>query len=493
MWFIYFFIDMPTFTVIFRNGDKAILSPQIITAKSEAGVGYVCGSYLRFLPWTIANRITFDVVPHLKSANQFVYGVRLGYGDKTVPHGLKEVMDLSPKNLTRHLEEMAKAREGYIYMKAPPSHKTSNFQSDRQQIATNAYQLAKTLAAAANTQEFKMMQLQERAEELAKDPRPEKQEELNRVLNNINAYKQGRSWDVNLNDRDFEEDEGGSMQVLRYHALGGEVPIPRWTYTTANIPIVGHHNELIHRIGGATLINSTPRAKRQTASALEKVAKAILKNTPKYTKQTARLARMRTKPKVIVGRNGVRIVLKKAMHIKKPSAKYPIIPRRYINVKARPYEHKNLFNPSKNLGIRGVLENALYNNSPIEQQRYIKEKVTYLQDIQDRPDFDRELKKALRPLNAYGVTQFWERLNAGMRGSVTKALQVEPMEVSFDAAENHPFPHAIGYSNQWPGSNTNLLSWTKQKAAKGQSKTQKNKKNRRRHSADRSEDNTNEN
>lgn len=409
---------MPSVSVRFLLGKKEITAPLRVNAKSEAGIGFICGVYLHFLPWGVAQKVTIEVDP-LQSANQLLYGIRLGYADKSIPHSLYGQMDLQPQALVSHLEDLVAQREAYMHFHAPASHVASNYASNKFNMSQQALALAKLLASSISSGQFQLNQLQSRANELASkhydfsrlDPGQRalaekeqfnERQELNDTLNQLARIKQnpGEPIPVRL-PKLF-----GSGLLSEYETLGD---LADYYQVPEGTPL-----QTLQAVGGAAQTEPSLAIKEQVANALAAIASQAAKSSK--IKHTLPLAKMRGKPKRKFLKSGLQMNIGKAL-VHKHSYKYPLLPPRYLNVGKRAATIPSLLKPPTD--IRGFLEQAFYGNSPIMQRAYLQEQVRELEALSpDLVAFERRLKEISSRLNPGGVSELMSLLRPGARGAI---------------------------------------------------------------------------
>ena len=381
---------------------KVIHGPLDINAKDDAGVGFICGVYLHFLPWQVGKKVSFEVEP-LRSANQFLYGVRLGYADPSVAHNLFGDVDVNPTTMIKRLEGLAAERHAYIYYHAPASHMADNYASQKLNMANQANSLAKLLGNAITSKEFQFSQLQNQAQAYSNAPPGETSDErdiritkLNEALTQINSIQQR---------------PGDQIPVRLPGAVGGALSEFQTLSDLAgflNVPYQGGASQILHNIAHAAHGIPSKHIQRQVAGALQSFAHHSL-HIPKTIKQKIPLAEVKKKPRTVLIPRGVRISVGKSLQ-QKPSAKYPLLPPRFLNVSLRAAPLPNYFKPSGESGIRGFLEHAVFSNNPQAQRAWISSTANKLNGIEDEGAFKAALKEALGKLNKGGTDELISRL-----------------------------------------------------------------------------------
>ena len=154
---------------VMRN-KKPVMAPQVINAESEAGLGYIMGVIIHTLPSiTLNKQLTFKIKPNLKSANQFVYGLRLGYADPTVPRNFYGMINITPEQIKEHATAMAKGREAYMHLHGPTSHVANNWSSQQHALGSSAMTLANQLKDQNVADGVRIAALQQKANRLSDD------------------------------------------------------------------------------------------------------------------------------------------------------------------------------------------------------------------------------------------------------------------------------------------------------------------------------------
>lgn len=456
--------------VIFKNGDRPIMAPMVINAKTEAGVGYVCGVFLHFLPFVSAKNITFDVTP-LRSANQFHHGVKVGYADKTVPAAIYNIPNVTTPVLKEKIEALAAEREPYLHYTAPASHFADNFASQKWNMGNLAENIGKLLTTHVNSREYKLQALQREAnalldkqKTLGAEPTAEEVAAMRGnpmgpedfARNRANARRENAqaldSVMRNISSLQTNPDFSGDINYRRPMATGSGLMSEHYTISDIARELGCNDGSgamnLLHNIHAAAM-DAPHHIQRQVAGALKEVAahsKKFIK-----PKQPIPLPKMFGKPRVITLRNGARIVLGNTMKMKR-NLRYPLLPPQFINVGKRAAPLTNFLKPST--GIKGFLEHVMFGNNPKAQHEYIQQKADELNALDPgSKDFMTKLKKATKGLNSQGVKQLADLLKGknkeDLDAKIKERQRTHPgkdamegviNEYNLFPAESKPFP-----------------------------------------------------
>jgi hypothetical protein len=329
---------------------------------------------------------------------------------------------LDPNSISKHLHSLASNREGYMFYNGPRSHYANNWNSQQGVLGNLAKTFSALLGSASAANQLKLESLQEKAQELMNEiqnptpqnPNPAPGEEpaapanpradLNRILNQIAQMQQNPH-------------VGG--RIRHPNEVGGPLAhLGTIRDMAAAFGIDGSPISIVHKAGALAMSSPNIPLKKELAEVMAKIHNATLKKR----KHKAPLATLRHKPRVIVTRPGVMIRMGQSLK-PKPSARYPLMRPRYVNVGMRAVQQSDLFKGSSG-GIRGFFERAIFGANPAAQQKYIADGAAKLNQLGlNNPAFKKELKAFLKPLNAKGVRDALSRLVGPVKEKAAKVLK----------------------------------------------------------------------
>ena len=255
-----------------------VIDPDVITAQSEAGLGYVVGCICkaRLTPRELDdNGLELTLIPAIASLNQFMYGMGIALRDPTTvvdanyAHISRDgKVQVDQKGLIIRAERLAEQREAYLYFHAPPSFAANarNHSSLQYTQGANASLLAKRLENEIEADALRAKFLQEKANLLGakiNNPiaatqngpvematRATLQNELNETLAALNQIQSRLGHDLK-HARVAHELSGPYGAAYSLQDLDAILKIANPIMRPANGPLnVGGGGLLIHSVGG---------------------------------------------------------------------------------------------------------------------------------------------------------------------------------------------------------------------------------------------------